>query len=226
MECQRVLMSCASSPSPPTRDCIAHITLHLAQHRSPPSPPPSRWHPARRRRTTTSSRSTASRVRRGGAGQGRDPDQVVRVGHGEHRPLGPSRRRGGRQGDVQGAHDREDRRFHHAPCCSRSSARAPRSRRSSWWPGAPAATPQPIYMRYCMQPAFVVSQTQTASGDEAIEETIVFKFGPSRRRTRAERRRPVPERVRELEHADELGLDGACRAAATPARPRASSLSA
>ena len=40
-----------------------------------------------------------------------------------------------------------------------------------------AATPQPFYMRYCMQPAIVVSQEHAASGDDgSIEETIVFKF--------------------------------------------------
>ena len=43
-----------------------------------------------------------------------------------------------------------------------------------------AATPQPFYMRYCMQPAIVVSQEQAASGDDgSIEETIVFKFAAS-----------------------------------------------
>jgi len=42
-----------------------------------------------------------------------------------------------------------------------------------------AATPQPFYMRYCMQPVLVVSQEQAASGDGSIEETIVFKFAAS-----------------------------------------------
>ncbi len=38
------------------------------------------------------------------------------------------------------------------------------------------ATPQPFYMRYCMQPVFVVSQTQDGGDDGPIEETLVFKF--------------------------------------------------
>ena len=42
-----------------------------------------------------------------------------------------------------------------------------------------AATPQPFYMRYCMQPVFVVSQTQDGGGDGPIEETLVFKFAAS-----------------------------------------------
>jgi type VI secretion system secreted protein Hcp len=40
-----------------------------------------------------------------------------------------------------------------------------------------SATPQPFYMRYCMQPVLIVSQEHAASGDDgSIEETVVFKF--------------------------------------------------
>ena len=43
-----------------------------------------------------------------------------------------------------------------------------------------SGTLQPFYMRYCMQPAILVSQQQAASsGDGSIQETLVFRFGAS-----------------------------------------------
>ena len=45
-----------------------------------------------------------------------------------------------------------------------------------------AGTLQPFYMRYCMQPAILVSQKQAASGDGPIQETLVFRFGASSQR--------------------------------------------
>ena len=46
-----------------------------------------------------------------------------------------------------------------------------------------SGTLQPFYMRYCMQPAILVSQEQAASsGDGSIQETLVFRFGASSQR--------------------------------------------
>ena len=163
----------------PTRDCIAHITPHLAQ---PLAAVVAAFAVAPGAQAADDYFLKIDGVAgETAAGAATDAIEIkcVRVGRREHHHDRLRDRRGrGRQGDVQGAHDREDRRLDQPRCCSRSSAKARRSRAWSWWPGAPAPRAAPIYMRYCIQPVFVVSQTQNGgAGDEAIKETVVFKFG-------------------------------------------------